>query len=454
MKADFPWYATKLIVLANAKVPAPFTSTSSKQETIFLVFSFFDIDHINSVESVGSRNEAMAYLLEFPPSMLPADIRTPPYVIFAIMGTSVTQHLPQRIPLSMVLHFAPKLAQWVLPAPENLPPAVAQGTLRTPYVGIDIRLDIGPASLQRIMSKMMQTAGFAVPKTLFQHKPSLTTSISIRRTWQMLELAPAGLDALLIHIQTTLMTGSPVTVTFTEMRELWEHFPAAHVILRLAAINFVQAHIELFYSRDEFVAIRKWYTSDVERHAVFKVAEDQFPAFGKTRTNSFPFRSRINSNATESKRKAREKEKQEMATEQEAIAKRMEALEKRNAIKGPRKMSMDDMKKNKSHQTVRKSMKVSRSMPDFADEEKFEMGVMNALLDDALRKVQEKREAEDAADDEKEKLASASKDDCAAEGELMDAKVGDEKMEMLQPAVYNGSESPTDAALQAADIGA
>jgi hypothetical protein len=396
----------------------------------------------------------MAYLLEFPPSTLPEDIRAPPYAIFAINGISVTQHLPGRMPLNMVLHFAPKLAQWVLPAPENLPPQVAQGVLRTPYFGIDILVEIGPASLQRIIFKMMQTAGFAVPKNLFQHKPSLTTSISIRRTWQVLELPPAGLDALLIHMQTTLMIGPPVT--FTEIRELWAHFPVDHIILRLAANNFVQAHIELFYGRDEFSAIRKWYTSSAERHKVFKAAEDQFPAFGKTRTGSFPSRGRINNNATESKQKAREQE--EFIAAQEATAKRLEALEKRNAIKGPRRMSMDDMRQSKPNQTVRKSMKASRSILDITDEKaSVEMGIMNALLDDALRKVQEQRDAEDAADDEKEEEVFASKDDCSTEGKLEDTKVGDETTEILQPTVYDPSEASadgTDAALEKPEVGA
>jgi hypothetical protein len=63
----------------------------------------------------------MAYLLEFPPSMLPDDIRKPPYIIFGIKGESVVAMLPKLIPLNAVLRFIPNLAQYVVPAPENLP---------------------------------------------------------------------------------------------------------------------------------------------------------------------------------------------------------------------------------------------------------------------------------------------------------------------------------------------
>jgi hypothetical protein len=74
----------------------------------------------------------MSYLLQFPPSTLPDKILGPPFVIFGINGVSVVDKLPARSPLNAVLHFIPKLAQYVLPAPENLPPDVAQGALRTP----------------------------------------------------------------------------------------------------------------------------------------------------------------------------------------------------------------------------------------------------------------------------------------------------------------------------------
>lgn len=383
----------------------------------------------------------MAYLLEFPPGTLPDDIRAPPYVILGINGTSAVELLLPHIPLNMVLHFAPKLAQWVLPPPKNLPPPVAQDILRTPHVGIDIHLDIGPASLQRIIFKMMQTAGFAVPKNLFQHAPSLITSISIRKTWQLLELPPAGLDGLFIHIQTRLMSGAPVT--FTEIRELWGHFPADHIVLRLAANNFVQSHIAWYYNRDEFSNIRHWYLSTKERYEVFKAVEDQFPEFGK---RSFPLQRHVNSDDAEIRRKAREQD--------QALVDRMEKLEARSKIKKPRKLSVGGMQKKPDSTTTSKSLKVKvKTLADAKNgADTIEMGIMSSLLDDALRKVQEERKAEDKEDEEKRELESEKKgenkkreshvkNDRSMDHES-DTKDNSEKDETLRPTIFDPSAQP------------
>ncbi|KAF2826111.1 hypothetical protein CC86DRAFT_466899 [Ophiobolus disseminans] len=384
----------------------------------------------------------MAYLLEFPPSTLPDDIRAPPYVMFGINGISAVELLPRRIPLNMVLYFAPKLAQWVLPAPNKLPPAVAQGVLHTPHVGIDILLDIGPASLQRIIFKMMQTVGYVVPKRLFQHAPSLMTSISIHQTWQLLELPPAGLDGLLMHMQARLMSGTHVA--FTELRELWAYFPADHILLRLAAMNFVQAYIAWYYNRDDFASIRHWYLSTKERYEVFKAAEDQYPEFGK---RSFPLKGHVNSGNADSRLKAKELD--------QALVERMDKLEARTKSKKPRRLSAENVKRKLDVTTTRQSLKIKvKSLADARDgADTIEMGIMSSLLDDALRKVQEERGAEDEEKgelesedvDEKKKAESAAIDEkkkCDAEkddgGMEQEARGTDnacsDKKESLQPA--------------------
>jgi hypothetical protein len=322
----------------------------------------------------------MAYLLEFPPSTLPDDIRAPPYVIFGIRGQSIVEILPRRVPLNAILHFAPKIAQWMLSAPENLPSEVAQGVQHTPFIGIDIQLDIGPASFQRIISKILQSAGLSVPKHSFQHPPSLITSISIRKTWFLFELPRAGLDGLHIHMQTRLMMGAPVT--FVEMQELWAEFPADSAMLRVMAINFVQSHIALHYSRHEFSAVRNWYLSTKERYGVFKAAEDQFPEYGKRLAFNPGEIVVVNKNASESRRRAGEQDEAaaDEAAVQQAMSRRMEMLERRKAIKDSRKLSMNDML---GERTTRKSLKW-KSAPDLRD----------GALSDALRKVQLEREAE------------------------------------------------------------
>lgn len=223
----------------------------------------------------------MSYLLEFPPSTLPVNIRSPPYVIFGLNGTSITHQLPSCIPLNVVLHFAPKFAQWLLPRPTNLPAAAAQDELHNgPYIGIDIRADIGVAGLQCIIFKIMDAAGHAVSTNLFLYKPSLITSVSIRRTWLMLELPPAGLDNLHIHLQTLIMTGPPPTLD--QMKALWDNFPPDAEILGVMAAIFVQAHILLLYNRTDFEDIRKWYHTPGERFEVFRKAVEKFPDYGMT----------------------------------------------------------------------------------------------------------------------------------------------------------------------------
>ena len=128
---------------------------------------------------------------------------------------------------------------------------------------------------------------------------------------------------------------------------------------------------------------------------MFKAAEDQFPDFGK---RSFPLRGHVNSDGTESKRKAKEQE-------QEEVAKGME----RNKVKGPRKLSTEDMKKNAPTATVRQSTGRGPTMSS-GGEDDIEMGIMSALLDDKLRKVQEEREAEEKKEEAKEEVETDMKD--------------------------------------------
>lgn len=288
----------------------------------------------------------MAYL-EFPPTTLPSGVCEPPYVIFGIGGRSVDNKLPARIPLKAVLHFVPKLAEWVLPAPEDLPSEVAKGVLRTPYVGLDIPLDVGVASLQRIILKILQSSGMAVPKHQFQYPPLIITTISIRKTWLLFELHPAGLDAVLIHLQTLLMTGSPVSPM--ELQELFAAFPPDSSILRLAAINFVQSYLALRYTSMDFLNIRQWSQADKVRYAPFKAAEEQYPEFGNMDSVQKTAKEHMDRLATETPLRVEELRKAAAKAE----ASRIVALEKAAATSSKKK-SLEDMKPNS---TIRKSVK-------------------------------------------------------------------------------------------------
>lgn len=343
----------------------------------------------------------MAYLLEFPPSTLPDNIRAPPYVIFGINGISVVNQLPKLIPLNAVLYFVPKLAQYVLLAPENLPADAAQGVLRTPFVGIDVLLDIGIAAFQRIIMRVLQSAGMAVPKHQLHLPPTTITSTSIRKTWLLLELPTAGLDGLRIHVQTRLMMGP--SVTFTEMKELWAAFPSDSDMLRVMTVNFVQSHLAFNYTMEEFSSIRRWYNMDKERHLVFTAAEEQFPEFGKMLSirssepvifNRMPL--------AESRRMA--KKRDDLAAEEMAamavLSKRLEALEKKTKAKEARKV--DSFEERQKIPRLPKARKY-KSAPDLNDEAQS-MDDMTAKLSKALRKVQLEREAESAAMDKSEEV--------------------------------------------------
>lgn len=277
----------------------------------------------------------MSYLLEFPPSKfpLPEDIRKGPFVIFGIKGLRVTEYLPARIPLKAVLHFVPRLSHFILPESDTPAPSLIEGkpiegtgpvgpAQYTNFVTIDIHLDIGLASFQRIIFKIMQASGFHVPKGLFTLSPSLITSISIHKTWLLLELPSAGLDALHIHLQALLMNGPPVSLAALEA--LWNNFPASHVVHSFAAVNYVEAHIALEYSRNEFLDMRHWFTSEPLRHEIFSKVDTKYPDFGKVRVPPPQLAKRgckncVNCGHAESSRKTGLRKQQQRQTVAEAV---------------------------------------------------------------------------------------------------------------------------------------
>jgi hypothetical protein len=335
----------------------------------------------------------MSYLLAFPPSTLPTNIRSPPYIIFGLNGASIVQHLPARIPLNAVLHLAPKLAQWLLPPPLDLPEAAAQDELHNgPYVGINIRADISVAGLQRIIIKIMDTAGFSVPKHLFQYKPSLITSVSIRRTWLLLDLPSAGLDGLHIHMQTLVITGPPVTLD--EMKALWDTFPSDSEILHVVAVVFVRLHILLCYSQVDFEAIRRWYKAIAERFKVFKKAEDMFPDFGKPSNLRFSRtrRNKFNKNTLERRRKARESCNDADMESLEAQRDMERSVRRRRSKKKESKMSAKEVEV-KVDEYIEAVVPYAKTMGRRLGSDLKEAVIMSAQLSKASSKFQREQES-------------------------------------------------------------
>ncbi|KAF2266096.1 hypothetical protein CC78DRAFT_542806 [Lojkania enalia] len=218
----------------------------------------------------------MAYLLKFPPSTRPQNLLSEPFVVFGIQGINIFTSLPSRIPMAMVLHYAPKLRTWVLPPPENLPKKVAADALRTPLVGINILEPIAIDGLLWIINKMLQVSGAPLTDPLFFNvQPDICASVRILQAWKTLEIAPAGADGLRIHLTACVMMGPPVTLE--ELKTVWESFEKDSAIAKETAQNFYRNTIEMEYTHLQAKAFREYITADRERRKFFKSLESEFP---------------------------------------------------------------------------------------------------------------------------------------------------------------------------------
>lgn len=219
----------------------------------------------------------MSYALEFPRRPLPANILSPPYAIFAIRGVPVSNNstvFPRNIPLSLILHFAPKMEIWVLPPqPPPLPYQRAIPLLNM-CIGIDIQAAITPFALSFIIARMLQLAGSPLPRDAFLTYQSLTDSANILSAWRALDLPIAGAKGLETHILTMLMLGP--AVSFTETKALWAAYPSnptsSPVILEMAH-NFIRNYISNEYPAREADAVKDWFLLEPERRVFFRDLE-------------------------------------------------------------------------------------------------------------------------------------------------------------------------------------
>jgi len=174
----------------------------------------------------------------------------------------------------MVVHFAPKVRQWIIPEPDLSKEGIYTA-LRTPFVGINIIEDIERQGLEWILSRMMQVAGVPVSNALFRMQPDLLTSIAIHKAWMRLELPMAGIDALRIHMSSLLMLGDPVTLP--EMQGLWVIERPGSAMLKEMGHNFVHSYLSSCYSGTLFTEIRNWYRESKERRTFFIDLERRNP---------------------------------------------------------------------------------------------------------------------------------------------------------------------------------
>ena len=101
----------------------------------------------------------MSYMIQFPNTPLPADIGCPPFAIFAVHGRNISESLPPKIPLKMVLHFAPAVQKWVLPYPEGRPSGGGRRTVAVDYeyVGINIHYSLATEGILFVINRMSVT---------------------------------------------------------------------------------------------------------------------------------------------------------------------------------------------------------------------------------------------------------------------------------------------------------
>lgn len=220
----------------------------------------------------------MSYMLDFPSGSLPSSLDTPPYVVFGINGTDITAMLPPRIPQNLVMHFAPALRKWVLPAPKLacLPLCFARKALRTPYVGIDIRARVDAVGLRWVIKRMLHLGCVRSNTLAFSALPDLEASVAIHNAWLTLELPIEGLRNLHTHIQAQLMLGAP-PASLWDMRILWNTFPQASDIVQAMGSNFVQTCTDTGYRPQESLDIQAWIQSTPELFLFFKKLKIAMP---------------------------------------------------------------------------------------------------------------------------------------------------------------------------------
>lgn len=244
----------------------------------------------------------MSAMIQFPVRPFPVSIRSAaPYVIFILRGQKVnlSDKTPD-IPLMMVLHFIPKMKDWVVDPPSNL-----VRSFQTSLVGIRIpeEADVPPYALQYIVDKMLQLTGLSLRVDIFQLNPAISDSVLVLKAWRAFDLPAEGAQGVETNILTRLMTGPPVQ--FAEVKALWEVFPTTSPIVDQMAENFIRSWIDNDYTEMEAQRIHSWITDNLERKWYFKAKSTTLvgPGTGWTARGRAPHRSDPATKASSSKTK-------------------------------------------------------------------------------------------------------------------------------------------------------
>ena len=144
----------------------------------------------------------MTGLLEFPPTLgrLPANVGRPPFVRFHIRGRDVSDRVPRNVPLAMLLHFAPRAADWEVRSTETRPSQAAPHPGR---VDIDIPAYVSATGLAVVLIKMMTSSHLTT--TMYVPSPlNVRVAVETMQVWDVMGLDLHGAEPLRNQILTAI----------------------------------------------------------------------------------------------------------------------------------------------------------------------------------------------------------------------------------------------------------
>ncbi|KAF2744581.1 hypothetical protein M011DRAFT_479879 [Sporormia fimetaria CBS 119925] len=206
----------------------------------------------------------MSYLIDFPPSNSLPGIRSSPPAIFAIQNKLLLENRTSvTVPSGLALHHFKKMKEWVVPAPSNLPPPVQLLAQSRSVVWINIPLALPEQSLKIILFRLKQLSGHPCAGNDLILNPNIGASVSLIRTWRLLELPPEGLRGIKMRMWSLVSMGPPITLS--EMQALWTSLPRNFPVLVEMANNVMRSLIEGLYLLAENVAIFSWICENQEK---------------------------------------------------------------------------------------------------------------------------------------------------------------------------------------------
>ncbi|OCL04123.1 hypothetical protein AOQ84DRAFT_380920 [Glonium stellatum] len=172
----------------------------------------------------------MSFMLQFPPSTfpVPTNIDRRAYADIFIGNINISQKIP-RIPLAMLLHFAPNLAKYLESVTMQSGAPHNDRCLNLPNESAEIY------GIQVIISRMLQLSGIASPPII--HEPNtIIGAIRILRAWRLFGIDMKGASSIHTRILAVLWLH---TIKNNEVEAIWEYFEKDNPIVNAMIQNIV-----------------------------------------------------------------------------------------------------------------------------------------------------------------------------------------------------------------------